>query len=82
MAMRAHLVSGAGAGGALKEACSEHGLLGIVFAIDDDLHVGPLYTLRRCRCYACGDARRACAGLYAHIESTARTVKIKSYFRS
>jgi hypothetical protein len=40
--MRAHVVSGAAAGGILKQACHEHGLVGEVFAIDDCLDVGPL----------------------------------------
>jgi len=42
--MRAHVVSGWGAGGSLQQACRQHGLIGHVFAIEDDLEVGPLTT--------------------------------------
>lgn len=40
--MRAHVVSGFAAGWTLNRACQDHGLVGDVFAIDENPHVGPL----------------------------------------
>src|SRR5262249_48990714 len=40
--MRINLVQGQGAGGLLRRACREFGLVGEVRVIDDDLSVGPL----------------------------------------
>jgi hypothetical protein len=40
--MKAHLIADAGAAGCLKDARRDFGLRGEIFAVDDDLDVGPL----------------------------------------